>query len=197
MNIRFFILFLFSVLFTHTSFAQIYNKEESLKAFEYLNLFRKSPKEEAKKINLKLKSIKPAQPLIWNETLARIAKERAMDMAENNYFSHRDKKGRAINYKLKKGGYEIHKFYTKDKRLNSFESISAGMPTGAESIASLIIDEGVKSKGHRKHLLGIDYKRGYPQNSTLYDCGIAFVDASDSNARYQSYVVVIIAKHEY
>jgi len=196
MNLRL-ILLLIIPLFFNPLFSQSYNKEESLKAFEYLNTFRQNPKEEAKKIELRLKKIKPAQTLKWNETLARIAKERAMDMAENNYFRHRDKKGKAINYKLKKGGYTIYKLYTKDKGFNSFESISAGMSTGIESIKSLIIDEGVKSKGHRKHLLGIDIKNSFPQNSTLYDCGIAFVDASNTKAKYQSYVVVIIAKHEY
>jgi len=116
-----------------------------------------------------------------------------MDMAKNNYFSHADKRGIKVNVKIHRAGYKIDKFY-RDKKFNAFESIQAGADGGEDAIMRLIIDEGVKSLGHRKHLLGIDTGRGYPKNSSLVDCGIGFVQA-DGNSKYNTYTVVIIAKH--
>lgn len=186
------LLFLISLL-SINGFTQSINKHEAQKAFEYLNTFRQNPSEEKNKIGLYEEEFEPRPALVWDETLAKVAEERAMDMAQNNYFDHADKKGVKVNVKIHKAGYKIDEFYL-DKALNSFESIQAGAEGGVAAIIDLIIDEGIKSLGHRKHLLGIDNGKWLPKNSTLVDCGIAFVEGSDES-RYSSYVVVIIAKH--
>ena len=188
---RFF--FIFLILFSINGFAQTIDKEEAQKAFKYLNIFRQNPNEEKRVIGLYEENFDKRPALIWNETLAKVAEERAMDMAKNNYFSHADKRGIKVNVKIHKAGYKIDEFY-RDKKQNSFESIEAGAENGKEAIINLIIDEGVKSLGHRKHLLGIDTGRGYPKNSSLVDCGIGFVQAA-GNSKYNTYTVVIIAKH--
>ena len=180
-------------LISTNGFAQTIDKEEAQKAFEYLNNFRQNPEEEKNKIGLYEEKFEKRPALIWNETLAKVAEERALDMAKNNYFNHADKKGIKVNVKLHRSGYKLEKFY-RDKKQNSFESIEAGAENGKEAIIDLIIDEGVKSLGHRKHLLGIDTGRGYTKNSSLVDCGIGFVQA-DGNSKYNTYTVVIIAKH--
>jgi uncharacterized protein YkwD len=175
------------------TFAQTINKVQAQQAFEYLNTFRQNPSEEKNKIGLYEEEFEPRPALVWNEILAKVAEERAIDMAQNNYFSHADKRGVKVNVKIHKAGYKIDKFYL-DKTLNSFESIQAGAEGGVAAIIDLIIDEGVKSLGHRKHLLGIDSGKGFPKKSTLVDCGIGYVYGTE-DSKYSSYVVVIIAKH--
>lgn len=187
-----FLLFTFFVLCIYGN-SQTINKEEAQKAFAYLNKFRENLSSKKNFIGYYEENIESRPALVWNKTLAKVAEERALDMAKNNYFSHADKRGIKVNVKIHKAGYKLDKFYL-DKKQNSFESIQAGAENGKEAIIDLIIDEGVKSLGHRKHLLGIDSGKGYPRNSTLTDCGIAFVNAGE-NSKYKTYVVVIIAKH--
>lgn len=169
------------------------NKEEAKKAFEYLNQFRANPKEYGDKLKLNLKKVDARPALIWNETLAKVAEARALDMAENNYFSHINKKGQGVNILIHEAGYTLPNNWTKNKQDNFFESIQAGAKEGIEAINDLIIDKGTPSLGHRKHLLGMDDDK--PFNSKLKDIGIGYVTCK-KGCQYISYTCIIIAMQE-
>ncbi|MFN4234925.1 MAG: CAP domain-containing protein [Bacteroidia bacterium] len=180
------------IAFTPIKNAEL-NKEEAKKAFEYLNQFRANPKEYGDKLKLNLKKVDARPALVWNETLAKVAEERAMDMAENKYFSHINKKGQGVNILIHEAGYTLPKNWIKNKQDNFFESIQAGAKDGIDAINDLIIDKGTESHGHRKHLLGIDDDKAF--NSKLKDIGIGFVSCK-KGCQYISYTCVIIAMQE-
>jgi uncharacterized protein YkwD len=131
------------------------------------------------------------QQLRWNDTLAKVAETKALDMADKNYFAHVDKKGFGINYRINEAGYEIEPAWIKPKSENFFESICAGMESGKNAIDILLIDKGIPSLGHRKHLLGLD-----DWNASLYDIGIGYVNIPEGS-KYISYMSLIIAKHHW
>lgn len=166
------------------------DQTEAQKAFLLLNKIRLNPNEYSKQLKFQAKNVVRTQ-LVWNSILAQVAEEKAMDMAKGNYFSHVNKKGEGINILIYRAGYQIPKDWFKKKNSNFFESISAGDGTGEKVIQSLIIDNGVPSLGHRKHLLGLD-----EWNANLQDVGIGFVRGTSGN-KYVSYTCVIIAKHEF
>ena len=129
--------------------------------------------------------------LRWNDTLAKVAETKALDMADKNYFAHVDKKGYGINYRINEAGYKVEPAWLNPKSENFFESICAGMESGKNGIDILLIDEGIPSLGHRKHLLGLD-----KWNASLYDIGIGYVNIPDGS-KYISYMSLIIAKHHW
>ncbi|MGC6433698.1 MAG: CAP domain-containing protein [Crocinitomicaceae bacterium] len=169
----------------------IVDKEEAYKAFDILNKIRSNPKE-YEDIFPFLKRVKVEnEKLIWNDTLAKVAEQKAFDMANKNYFSHVDPSGYGINYYINKSGYELNPSWVKDKKANYFESISAEVPDAFSAISAFIIDKEVPSKGHRKHLLGLD-----EWNSSLKDIGIGFIRRK-TGSEYTTYVCLIIAKHDW
>jgi uncharacterized protein YkwD len=190
------IIIVITALITLSSFSEkaaknvFVDKEEAQKAFNYLNEFRTNPKEYGDKIKLNLKKTEARPKLIWNTILAKVAEEKALDMAENKYFSHTDKKGRGINILIHDAGYTLPKKWTKNKHDNFFESIQAGAKDGIDAINELIVDKGTASLGHRKHLLGMDDKAAF--NSKLKDIGIGYVTCK-KGCEYISYTCVIIA----
>ncbi len=193
------VILLFSILigvsflsFTPTKNIEV-NKEEAKKAFEYINQFRANPKEYGDKLKLNLKKVDARPALIWNETLAKVAEARALDMAENNYFSHVNKKGQGVNILIHEAGYTLPKKWLKNKQDNFFESIQAGAKDGIEAINDLIIDKETPSLGHRKHLLGMDDDK--PFNSKLKDIGIGYVTCK-KGCQYISYTCIIIAMQD-
>jgi uncharacterized protein YkwD len=167
------------------------DKEEAQKAFAFLNEIRNNPDAYSKELQyakgLKVSKLK----LVWNDTLAKVAEAKAYDLAKKNYFAHVNKDGQGINYLIAKSGYALNSDWTKKKSDNFFESLSANNPTGVEAIKALIIDKGNPQFGHRKHLLGLD-----EWNATLKDIGIGFVRSASGSA-YQTYMCVIIAKHNW
>ncbi|MEI9807661.1 MAG: hypothetical protein WDO16_07150 [Bacteroidota bacterium] len=112
-------------------------------------------------------------------------------MANRDYFGHTDPDGYAINYFIHKSGYILNADWLKNKSDNYFESIIAESPDGETAIKRFIIDEGVPSLGHRKHLLGIG-----EWNASLVDIGIGFA-RRDAGSTYQTYVSLVIAKHNW
>lgn len=167
-----------------------FDKQEAKLAFEYLQQIRFSPKEFEKELPFLKSSNISKQVLRWNDTLARVAEQKALDMAQKNYFSHTNKAGKGINILIHEAGYTLPADWIKPKSNNYFESIAAGKASGVESINLLLIDKGVSSLGHRKHLLGIgDF------NKDLSDIGIGFAKGGPKSD-YISYMCVIIAKQE-
>jgi len=166
------------------------DRREAQKAFVLLNQIRSNPAAFAAEMPFLAEMGK--KPLLeWNDTLAKVAEAKAMDMATRRYVSHVDPDGYGLNYKINEAGYKLNAKWLASKELNYFESISAGAPDGETAIRNLLIDKNVPTLGHRKHLLGLD-----EWTSSLYDIGIGYA-RPDGNSPYMSYVCVIIAKHSW
>lgn len=163
-------------------------KSEAKLAFQFLNQVRTKPEQFYKEFPF-LKNYKKRPLLKWNDTLAKAAEQKALDMATNNYVGHIDKNGFGMNYYIHKAGYQLKPSWIKNPTENYFESINAESPSGKEAIKSLLIDEGIPSFGHRRHLLGID-----SFYASLYDIGIAFVKGGAKSA-HKTYTCILIARH--
>lgn len=78
-----------------------------------------------------------------------VARKRATDMANRNYFSHTNPDGQGANYLVLRASYTLPSYYDRSRSGNNIESI--GMSTGTpQEIVSLWL----KSSGHRVHVLG-------------------------------------------
>lgn len=161
------------------------DRDEAHNAFLYLNDIRQSPDDFSEEIGVDLSDVDSIHPLIWHDILAKVAEEKAIDMAKRNYFDHVDPDGNGINILIHEAGYTLPNSWISDPSQNNFESITAGRPDGVSAIQSLI-----RSLPHRSHILGIQ-----PFWSNCYDIGIGFVHSEVS--AYSSYCVVIIAKQSF
>lgn len=167
------------------------NSIQSKEAFNYLNAVRNNPGSYSDELGVNLSAVEKRDNLIWNDILAKAAYEKAKDMAERNYFDHVDLDGYGMNYMINEAGFELADYLLSSKTDNSFESIAAGTNrnSGKIMVQQLIIDKGVSSLGHRKHLLGMtDFWAKSPY------CGIGFYKKEGS--RYRYYMCVLIARHE-
>ena len=188
------ILLLLSLFMFHISVLSQNNRymnNEEKQALEYLNKVRKNPNIYSSEIGVNLSYVNRRPSLTWNNILAKVAQEKAEDMARRNYFSHTNPNNQGINILIHKEGYNLPYEWIKNKNDNYFESLGAGYSDGISAIKDLIKDEGVTPPGHRNHLLGItDFW------SNCYDIGIGFVYKEDINnqASYPSYICIIIAK---
>ena len=108
----------------------VVDKEEAKKAFSSLNTIRQNPSAYSNELGVNLKNVKSRAVLKWNDTLAKVAEQKAFDKLKEEWI--------------------------KNKKENYFESIQAGAAEGSEAIKLLIIDSYDKNLGHRKHLLGMD-----------------------------------------
>jgi hypothetical protein len=166
------------------------NKEEAQKAFLLLQEIRANPEKYSTMLQFP-KTLKTSKvTLKWNDTLAKAAEEKALDMARRRYFSHVDPDGYGMNYRIHQAGYLLNKEWIKNKRDNNFESIAMNMSSGEEAIRKLIIDAGFPSKGHRDHLLGVGDWYG-----SLTDIGIGFAEID--NDGLETYMCILIAKHNW
>lgn len=163
-------------------------KDEAQQAFQLINTIRSNPEKYYQELQLNGKLPITKTPLRWNDTLARVAEAKAMDMAKRNYFGHLTPEGYGINHFINQSGYTLNGEWLKANNLSYFESISSGDESGIEAVKSLIIDNNDTNKGHRNHLLGIS-----KWDASLYDIGIGFIKSDGSN--YKSYMCVVIAKH--
>ena len=163
--------------------------EAATEAFVFLNKVRAQPESYANELRLYWALPVTKRPLVWNDTLARVAGRKALDMAERGFFAHVDPDGYGMNYRINEGGYRLIPEFLEDRAGNNFESLAAGLKTGEAAVRNLIIDENVPSKGHRDHLLGIG-----EWNKSLTDIGIGFARC-DSGCKVRTYICVLIAKH--
>ncbi len=168
------------------------NRDEARKAFVYLNQVRENPQKYYKELGYSKNIRVSDKSLRWNDTLAVVAEAKAYDMAKRDYFSHVDPEGFGINHYISLRGYKLNNDWLKNKSDNYFESLAAGSRDGEDAIRQLIIDEDDAKGGyrHRIHLLGLD-----EWSSSLTDIGIGFAVRPDSE--YQTYICVIIAKHDW
>jgi hypothetical protein len=163
-------------------------KDEAKQAYQLINSIRSNPENYYKELQLNDKLHISKNPLHWNDTLARVAEAKAMDMAKRNYFSHLTPEGFGINHFIHQSGYTLNDEWLKANNLNYFETIGSGDESGIEAIKSLIIDKDGINKDHRNQLLGIS-----TWDASLYDIGIGFIKSDGST--YRSYTCIIIAKH--
>lgn len=168
----------------------ILDQDKAYEVFTLINKVRSNPSEYFQKFKLNSKLKINNENLVWNDLLAQAAEDKALDMAERNYFGHIDPDGYGMNYYINDYGYSLSREFLNSNRANHFESICAGEAGPYETVKALIIDNGIANKGHRNHLLGI----GAHYNS-LVDIGVGYVDAKNAHTKYQSYVCILIAKH--
>jgi len=166
------------------------DKSEEQAAFALLNKIRQNPSAYTKDYGVNLDTVEARPALVWNDTLAKVAETKVIDMATRGYFAHVDPDGCGINYYVNKAGYKLEEKWVKDKKLNYFESIQAGAHDGADAVKALIIDTYSKDLGHRKALLGMTkFQKG------TTDIGIGFIRCTDG-CKYHSYTSIVIAKHK-
>lgn len=189
------ILLLLLLFLTTESFAQtsriVTDKKQAKVAFELLNAIRSNPHKYARELGLSNVKTVNRTKLIWNDKLAKAAEFRAYDMAKRSYFDHITPEGFGPNYYIAKAGYRLNKDWLKDISANNFESIAGNHPSAEAGIKAFIIGKGSPGFMHRKHVLGMD-----PWNSSLVDIGIGFTTVPHGSL-YKSYLVVIIAKHDW
>lgn len=119
--------------------------------------------------------------LVWSDTLATVARNRALDMAARNYFAHTNPDGYAANWLVQQAGYALPSWWGTAPAANYIESISAGYTT-----ASAAWSGWMASSGHKTHLLGqTEFYRG----QTCYGVGYAY----NPQSTYKHYWVVITA----
>lgn len=166
------------------------DKGEARSAAEHLNRIRKNPGAFSKEIGVDLSGVTPRPPLAWNDTLAKVAEAKALDMATRNYTAHVDPDGRGINHYMHAAGYLLPKRMLRTPAQNSFESLQAGFTMtwkGRESVNNLVADTHTPNLGHRIHLLGMsDF------NAAHTDIGVGVARRS-SGSEYKTYVCFVIA----
>ena len=121
-----------------------------------LNKARHNPPAYGKSIGLDLDKVEPRPPLAVNKELTSSARFRAEDLSARNYFSHVDPDGIGPNWHALESGYALGRQYARDKKANNIESLQAGCRQAGDILSNLVIDRGVSSLGHRKHLLSMD-----------------------------------------
>jgi hypothetical protein len=119
--------------------------------------------------------------LVLDPILCAVARAKAQDMGQRNYFGHVNPDGKGPNYLVEKAGYPLPDWWGDDPRANYIESIGAGY-----SSASAVWGEWMESSGHRRHLLA---ESSFYRDQTAYGVGFANVPGSD----YQYYWVIITA----
>lgn len=126
---------------------------------DLLNAARSNPPNYGRQIGVDLSGVLTQPPFAWSPNLGASALTHSMDMAGKNYFGHDGSDGTNPGQRMAQAGYSWTTWA---------ESIAAGTRTPAETLAALIVDQGVPDLGHRKMLLGI----GSPYNM-LRQIGIA------------------------
>lgn len=162
------------------------DREAGKALMRYLNQIRSQPKDYVESIGPFMNQLEPMPKLEWNATLAKVAEEKAVDMATRNYFSHVSPEGLGINVLMHRAGYPLPDYMIKVKQSNYFESLSAGHLEPKKVVHDLLVDAQDKRHGHRKHLLGMD-----EFHVKHRDIGVGFVKAPET--KYRSYVCIIIA----
>ncbi len=94
---------------------QTIDRKEAKAAFALLNRIRQNPQAYRRELHLTTHKNVTKIPLRWNETLAKVAEARALDMARRNYFDHTDPDGYGPNYHIHHAGYSLNPDWRKRK----------------------------------------------------------------------------------
>ena len=111
---------------------------------ERLNDARSDPAAYGRAIGLDLAYIRPSQPLAWSPSLTAAARAHAQDMNDRRYFAHNSPDGRLPGDRITAAGYAWSSYG---------ESLAVGRSDPDELLSLLVVDLGIPSLGHRRHLL--------------------------------------------
>ncbi|MFL5538473.1 MAG: CAP domain-containing protein [Longimicrobiaceae bacterium] len=120
--------------------------------------------------------------LAWNPILAKVARERAWDMAVRGYFAHVTPEGIGPNTLVERAGYVLPAAYDHALSGNNIESAAQGYAS-----ARAAWRHWMGSPPHRAHLLGLD-----PEQRRQSEFGIGY--AQRPGDRFGAYWVVLIAE---
>lgn len=137
-----------------------------------------------------LSSIAPRPPLAVNDQLLQAAGQRADEMARHDYVGHQSPvSGAWPNQVARSHGYDLPSAWPNDQ--NFIESIAAGTwyDQAPAVLEALIVDRGLPSAMHRRHLLGMD--EFYAANREI---GVG--TASELQSSFGHYWAVHIARRE-
>ena len=118
---------------------------------------------------------------VCNSILAQVARARARDMAQRNYFSHTNPDGIGPNYLVRQMGYVLPDWYNNNPDGNNIESIGAGYNS-----PTALWEAWRRSEGHRVHVLG---ESDFWAEQRAYGVGYYF----DPNSTYKHYWVFLSA----
>ena len=120
--------------------------------------------------------------LTWNPILARVARERARDMAVRGYFAHVTPEGIGPNTLVERAGYHLPAAYDHRPSGNNIESAAEGYASAAAAWR-----HWMGSVHHRTHLLGLN-----PEFLKQSEFGVGYVLRPGS--KFGSYWVILIAQ---
>ncbi len=113
--------------------------------------------------------------------LSTVARAKAADMANREYFAHTDPDGHGANFLVRQAGYTLPADYSTSPAANNIESLAAGYATVAD-----VWEGWMDSPSHKTHILG---------KSTFFaaqtSLGVGFYQKSDAPYRY--YWVILTA----
>jgi serralysin len=124
---------------------------------EMINRARKDPEAEGRRLGIDIKEglpsqkrslVRPRPPLAMNKILLSTARLHSADMYENNYFAHNSKSGKGPAQRIMAAGYAFRA---------CGENIACHSSRSLEALEDmLVIDSGVKGRGHRVNLLDLN-----------------------------------------
>jgi uncharacterized protein YkwD len=97
-----------------------------------------------------LKTASPVAPLKFVTGLAKTSNLQLSNLLDDPSLGHMSKDGTQLPQRLEKFG-SVGSIYA--------ENITYDAPTPLEIILAMIVDDGVKSRGHRKNLFGSDFRQ--------------------------------------
>jgi hypothetical protein len=144
---------------------------------EMVNRARKDPEAEGRRLGIDIKEglppqkrslVRPRPPLAMNKTLLSNARMHSADMYEHSYFSHNSQSGKGPAQRIMATGYAFRA---------CGENIACHSGRSLESLEDmLIVDSGVKGRGHRVNLL--DLNSGY----TFREIGVGAYQGDQVNS---------------
>lgn len=120
--------------------------------------------------------------LAYSPVLARVARQKAMDMVLRGYFAHVDRDGLGANTLVERAGYPLPESYEHALTGNNIESLGLNQPS-----AEAVWRTWMRSQAHRSHLLGLN-----PVFAEQDEFGVGYVRTRGIPAGH--YWVVLIAR---
>ena len=118
-----------------------------------------------------LKRMQPVGPLTYDEDLAKAARFHCKDTGPAGLIGHNSSDGTSMSNRLKR--------YVKD-RMAWGENIDYGNSSAVDIVISLVIDDGVPSRGHLKNIMKSSFRRAgaaiSPHKQYGFMCTIDFSD---------------------
>lgn len=117
--------------------------------------------------------------LIADETLMKVALEKAQDMAKRDYYGHVSPDGKGANTLVREAGYELPDNYSQSLSGNNIESIM-----NSTDSPDFVWQAWINSPGHKMHVLG-----EHPEFERQTHYGIGY--AENLNSVHQHFWVLI------